>query len=44
MEDIFHHVRKRYPAGRLGLLGSNFSGNAAILTAARLAAASAPSR
>ncbi|MEV5828473.1 alpha/beta fold hydrolase [Spirillospora sp. NPDC052242] len=36
IEDILRFVRKRYSIGRLGLLGNSFSGNAAIIAAARV--------
>lgn len=35
IDDIIKHVRSHFPAGRLGLLGNSFSGNAAIISAAR---------
>lgn len=35
IEDIIRYVRERYSTGRLGLVGNSFSGNAAILAAAR---------
>lgn len=36
IDDIIRYVRGRYSVQRLGLLGNSFSGNAAILSAARL--------
>ncbi|WP_344892272.1 alpha/beta hydrolase [Actinomadura meridiana] len=36
INDVVDYVRDRYSVGRLGLLGNSFSGNAAILAAARV--------